>query len=113
MDISTILQKLQIEHLNSMQEEVLRQFRAHQDFMLLAPAGSGKNLAFALLVARLVEEKKNSRQCLIVVPTRELALQIERVIGSVMDGDKVVCVYGGTDSRLAEEMLNHAGTVLI
>ncbi|WP_262506577.1 DEAD/DEAH box helicase [Sphingobacterium sp. T2] len=58
MEISTILQKLQIEHLNSMQEEVLRQFRAHQDFMLLAPTGSGKTLAFALLVARLDRGEK-------------------------------------------------------
>lgn len=113
MEISTILQKLQIEHLNSMQEEVLRQFRAHQDFMLLAPTGSGKTLAFALLVARLVEEKKNSCQCLIVVPTRELALQIERVIRSVMEGHKVVCVYGGNDSRLEKNKLKDAPTVLI
>lgn len=114
MDMTTLLKKLQIDALNAMQEEALTQFKKNQDFILLSPTGSGKTLAFTLLVEQLIQNKKELKtQTLIVVPTRELALQIESVIKKVITGYKVLCCYGGHDTKIERNALKDAPAILI
>ena len=114
MEITSILRKLQITELNNMQNSVLEQFKANQDFVLLSPTGSGKTLAFSLLVSKLIKANKDLKtQTLIVVPTRELALQIETVIKKVITGYKVLCVYGGHDTKIEKNALREAPSIII
>ena len=114
MEIASILKKLQITALNSMQESVLEQFKPQQDFVLLSPTGSGKTLAFSLLVSRLIQKDNDLKtQSLIVVPTRELALQIETVIKKVITGYKILCVYGGHDTKIEKNALREAPSIII
>jgi len=114
MDISSILQRLKIEALNKMQLEALERFEPNKDLILLSPTGTGKTLAFSLLLEKtLQKEKKNEVQALIVVPTRELALQIEAVVKSVIKGQKVLCVYGGHDTVTEKNALKEAPAILI
>ncbi|MCA5003749.1 DEAD/DEAH box helicase [Sphingobacterium bovistauri] len=114
MEITSILKKLQIAELNSMQNSVLDQFKPNQDFVLLSPTGSGKTLAFSLLVSKLIQSDKNLKtQALIVVPTRELALQIESFIKKVITGYKILCVYGGHDTKTERNALKEAPTIII
>jgi superfamily II DNA/RNA helicase len=114
MEITSILRKLQITELNNMQKRVLEQFKANQDFVLLSPTGSGKTLAFSLLVSKLIQSDKALKtQTLIVVPTRELALQIESVIKKVITGYKVLCVYGGHDTKIEKNALRDAPSIII
>ncbi len=76
---------------------------AGRDVCGKAPTGSGKTLAFGLAVlARLSGESRQVRgrrqpTAFVLVPTRELASQIEEVIGSLarVIGARVVSVYGG------------------
>ena len=97
-----------------MQKRVLEQFKANQDFVLLSPTGSGKTLAFSLLVSKLIQSDKALKtQTLIVVPTRELALQIESVIKKVITGYKVLCVYGGHDTKIEKNALRDAPSIII
>src|SRR5690606_39617083 len=95
-------------------KSVLEQFKANQDFVLLSPTGSGKTLAFSLLVSKLIQSDKALKtQTLVVVPTRELALQIETVIKKVITGYKVLCVYGGHDTKIERNALKEAPTIII
>lgn len=113
MELTTLLKRLQIEDLNKMQKETLSQFSSERDFILLSPTGSGKTLAFSLLIERLILNKKNEVQVLLVVPTRELALQIESVVKTVIKGHKILCCYGGHDTKIERNALKEAPVILI
>lgn len=114
MELITILNRLQISELNKMQKETLAQFSPDKDFILLSPTGSGKTLAFALLVDKLIQPSLQKQvQVLLIVPTRELALQIESVIKSVIKGQKILCCYGGHDTKVERNALKEAPTILI
>jgi len=111
--INSILERLRIEQLNDMQQAVIQSFDTEKDFILLSPTGSGKTLAFALLIEQLLQEQKQGIQAIIVIPTRELALQIESVIRKVTKGQKIVCCYGGHDSRSEKKSLVDPPSILI
>ncbi|HEX6350656.1 MAG TPA: DEAD/DEAH box helicase [Candidatus Dormibacteraeota bacterium] len=66
------------------------------DVVIEAPTGSGKSLAFLLpLVDRLLDRSGPGPRALVVTPTRELAIQVERVFVSLESGLKCALLYGG------------------
>ena len=77
---NAILSKLKINQLNPMQEEASLAIYSAKDVFILSPTGSGKTLAFLLPLISLLDKNENQLQSLILVPTRELAIQIEQVI---------------------------------
>ena len=96
-----------------MQQAVLNTYDKKKDFVLHAPTGSGKTLAFALLLAQQLKADNGQAQALILVPTRELALQIEQVMRKVLQGQKITCVYGGNDTKTERNKLREAPSLLI
>jgi len=58
----------------------------------IAPTGSGKTLAYGLPLA----SQSHVGNALVLVPTRELARQVERELVPVSD-KTIVCIYGGVD----------------
>ncbi len=99
-----ILSKLNIEALNPMQEEAQKAILANPTTFLLSPTGSGKTLAFLLPLLELMSSEVNTVQCLVLTPSRELAMQIEQVWKSMGTGLKVNVSYGGHD--IATEIKN-------
>ena len=91
----SILTNLGIEDLNEMQIAAQKAIFREQNILLLSPTGSGKTLAFLLPVLQLLDENITKVQCLIVVPSRELALQIEQVWKKMGTKFKVNVCYGG------------------
>lgn len=73
------LHNLKIEKLTLMQENVLKIFSAKKDIILLSPTGSGKTLAYLLPLLNSLHSEKHKVQAMILVPSRELALQIDTV----------------------------------
>ena len=71
------LASLKIEALNKMQLATIEAAKPHADILLLSPTGSGKTLAFLLPVLKGLDASKPGVQALILVPSRELAIQIE------------------------------------
>ena len=63
--------------------------------ILLSPTGTGKTLAFLLPIIKVLNPDSDDVQALILVPSRELAIQIEQVVRSMGSGFKVNAVYGG------------------
>ena len=94
--IATILSNLKIQALNEMQVAALEANKTHKDVVLHSATGSGKTLAFppAYRPDCLIRKNKNT-QAIIIVPSRELALQIEKVFKEMGTGFKVTCCYGG------------------
>ncbi len=93
--IAQALKSLQIEKLNPMQEESLRANSQGKDVILLSPTGSGKTLAYLLPLLQELKAEENTIQSLVLVPSRELALQIESVFKAMNTEFKTCCCYGG------------------
>lgn len=93
--ITNILSNLKIEQLNEMQVASQRAIGKEQNILLLSPTGSGKTLAFLLSILQQLDEAVKEVQCLVVVPSRELALQIEQVWKKMGTKFKVNVCYGG------------------
>ncbi len=90
-----ILAKLGIEQLNPMQEATLAAVEAGAEVVLLSPTGTGKTLAFLLPVLATLDPAVQEVQALVLVPSRELAIQIAQVTRDTGVGVKSNAVYGG------------------
>lgn len=95
MDIQTILANLKIEQLNVMQQTAVDAYREGGDLVLLSPTGSGKTLAYLLPLVSSLKLGQQGVQAVILVPSRELALQIEQVFKSMNTEFKIMSCYGG------------------
>ena len=111
--IPQILKKLNIDALNDMQQLALKTAEQGKDMVLLSPTGSGKTLAFLLPVLSNLNPTKEGVQCLVIVPSRELAIQIESVFRQMGTGFKVNCCYGGHKVQTERNNLDQAPAVLI
>lgn len=101
-----LLSKLGIESLTPMQQEAMQIASSGNDMVLLSPTGSGKTLAFLLPLWSWLQqcntsEERSPVRCLILSPSRELALQTASVWRSIGNEYPAVCCYGG--HLMAEE----------
>lgn len=110
--IKKALEKLKITALNEMQHAALN-VPKQSDMILLSATGSGKTLGFLLPILGLLDEKVSGVQALILVPSRELALQIEQVFRTMSTGFKVNCCYGGHPTRIEKNNLSQPPAVLV
>jgi len=108
-----ILEKLGIEALNSMQEAALEAIPRQSEVVLLSPTGTGKTLAFLLPLTDFLDPEKEKVQALILVPSRELAIQIEQVAREMGSGLKINAVYGGRSASKDKIDLQHPPALLI
>lgn len=111
--IKAILEKLQIESLKPMQAEMIKACRQNDQVILLSPTGSGKTLGFLIPVIEGLDPEVKDVQTLILAPSRELAMQIERVFRQMSTGYKVVCCYGGHAVKIERDQLVEPPAVLI
>ncbi len=85
-----------------------------RDLMVQARTGSGKTGAFLLPALERLDPSEAVCQCLILVPTRELALQVEHVARTLFEGTafSAAAVYGGVGYGRQMEALR-AGVTLV
>ena len=108
--------KRNIEHLGykkptDIQYKSIPHILKGEDLLAIAQTGTGKTAAFALpVIHRLHSQKIKNRpdgiKCIVMVPTRELAIQIHEVIQQLAKGTRVVSfsVFGGVeqDQQIAQ-----------
>jgi len=73
----------------------------------LAETGSGKTSACGVPIVQSIDAKENTIQALVMVPTRELALQMQKdanLLGKY-SGCKVAAVFGGMDYQKQKQLL--------
>jgi superfamily II DNA/RNA helicase len=98
------------------QEAALPDALAGRDVVGKAITGSGKTLAFGLpLMARLTKARPRKPVALVLVPTRELAAQVQKELAQLTDdrGRRVICIYGGTSYNVARKALNFGVDVVV
>lgn len=91
-----------------------------EDVLAIAQTGTGKTAAFAIPVLHMLhernlEEKADHIQCLVMVPTHELAIQIESVFKQIAQFTnlKIMSLYGGTDQAPQIEAIEAGIDILI
>ncbi len=96
-----------------MQLEFIEKSAKSTNSMLLAPTGSGKTLAYLIPLVNQLQEDNSFVQALVVVPSRELAIQIEQVFKSLKTTFKVSTFYGGHPVKTEQNSLRDAPAVII
>jgi len=107
------LERLKITHLNKMQLEAIEAIEKNNEIVLLSATGTGKTLAFLLPLINTLKPGIKLVQSLILVPSRELALQIESVIRLMQTGHKITVCYGGHKREIEENNLVQPPAIII
>jgi superfamily II DNA/RNA helicase len=110
---NNLLLNLGIESLNEMQETAQETILSQPNILLLSPTGSGKTLAFLLPIFQLLQPEINAVQCLILVPSRELAIQIEQVWKKMGTSYKINACYGGHSLETELKNLSNPPAILV
>lgn len=89
-----------------------------EDVMAVAQTGTGKTAAFAIPIIELLlkdRRKVDQIRCLVLVPTRELALQIFQVFEKLVVGTELIplTTYGGVEQNHQTEELQMGVDILI
>ncbi len=108
-----ILTKLNIAALNEIQIASIKANKENADVILLSATGSGKTIAFLLPIIELLDHNNKNTQALVVVPSRELAVQIEQVFRMMATGFKVTSCYGGHKRETEENNLVQPPALII
>jgi len=109
----SVLSNLGIDTINEMQIAAGQAIAKEKDVVLLSSTGSRKTIAFLLPIVKKLDSSKSSTQALIIVPSRELALQIEQVFKSMGTGFKITCCYGGHLRETEENNLLQAPAIIV
>jgi ATP-independent RNA helicase DbpA len=111
--LEIILSDLKIDSLNEMQLASIQANENNDNILLLSATGSGKTLAYLLPTIQLLDSSLKNVQALILVPSRELAIQIDEVFRKMATGFKVTCCYGGHKRETEENNLKQSPAVII
>ncbi|GAB3516838.1 DEAD/DEAH box helicase [Emticicia fontis] len=103
-EIKQNLEKLGFKRPTDIQYKSITPILRGEDVLAIAQTGTGKTAAFAIPVLHLINDtKKSSRadaiRCVVMVPTRELAIQITEVFQKLGQGTKVktFSLFGGVE----------------
>lgn len=108
-----LLSLINITAFNEMQLASIEANKTGSDIVLLSATGSGKTLAFLVPLLSQLQTSNKKTQAIVIVPSRELAMQIEKVFKSLGSGFKVTCCYGGHLRETEENNLIEPPALLI
>ncbi|ANQ52660.1 DEAD/DEAH box helicase [Flammeovirga sp. MY04] len=111
--LDNIKKNLGISEFNKIQVESMEKAKSHNELILLAPTGTGKTLGYLLPILNKINPNVEGVQALILVPSRELALQIEKVFKSIGSKFKINCCYGGHAFQIEQKNLSQPPQVLV
>lgn len=98
-DIINVLKKEGITEPTAIQKDSIRLIKEGRDVIADAPTGTGKTLAFLIPVFENISSGTNTVQALIVLPTRELAIQTAEEAAKLnkVKNINILAAYGGKD----------------
>ena len=114
-DISRAIDDLGFMAPTPVQDQAIPILQAGRDLFAQAQTGTGKTAAFAIPILERVDTALRSPQALIVVPTRELALQVTREFGALgkYRHAREVAIYGGVPYGPQERALARGATIVV
>jgi ATP-dependent RNA helicase DeaD len=109
------LRRMDVVEPTPIQEAAILPMIEGRDIVGQARTGSGKTLAFSIPLLSLCDPALKSPQALILVPTRELAGQVGRVVDKVgpTRGLRAAQIYGGRDMGIQVALLNTGPQIII
>ncbi|MGW8288565.1 MAG: DEAD/DEAH box helicase [Desulfobulbales bacterium] len=101
--------------LTPIQKQTYEIIRGRCDLVALAETGSGKTSACGIPLSEMIDTKINDIQALILVPTRELALQYVDELSLIGKhaGIDSFAIYGGFSMDIQKAKLNHGVHILV
>lgn len=113
--IQKALEKMQYKEPSPIQAQAIPLIQQKRDLIALAQTGSGKTAACAIPICDRVNTEAVHVQALIVVPTRELAMQYASETQKIghYKGVKAFALFGGEDYSLQESKLKNGVQVLV
>ncbi len=113
-ELQRALRNLGISEPTSIQAEAIPVLLDGNDVVAQARTGSGKTLAFALPLVERCDPRHAAIQALVLVPTRELAIQIGSVVGplAASRGLRHTLLYGGRSLLPEHQALRRAQIVI-
>lgn len=96
-EILSAVKKLGYKTPTPIQEKAIPVALAGRDVIGAAQTGTGKTAAYALPTLARLGELQGRPRCLVLVPTRELAMQVEEAFRGFSEktADKIALLYGG------------------
>ena len=94
------VKEMGFESLSPIQQEAIPAVLRGEDIIGQAQTGTGKTAAFGIPALQLIDPDAKGVQCIVLCPTRELAIQAAdeiRKYAKYMHGIKVLPIYGGQD----------------
>lgn len=109
------LERMEYKEPSPIQAEAIPIILQNQDLIGLAQTGSGKTAACAIPICHKVDTASPAIQALIIVPTRELALQYATEAQKIgkEKGVKAFAIFGGEDAGMQLSKLKHGVQVLV
>jgi ATP-dependent RNA helicase RhlE len=119
-DIKKSLEILGFRRPTDIQYKAITPILKGDDVLAIAQTGTGKTAAFAIPVIDIIHQLKPSSRseyiyCLVMVPTRELALQLTEVFQTIGRHTRVktACVFGGVEQDPQISTLKNGVDILI
>lgn len=119
-DIKLSLATLGFIKPTDIQYKAMPSILAGEDVLAIAQTGTGKTAAFVIPVVNKLHEQKTSKRtdgikCLVLAPTRELAMQINEVFAQIGKHTRVktFCVFGGVEQDPQIAALENGIDVLV
>lgn len=109
------LDRMQFKEPSPIQAEAIPLILQNKDLIALAQTGTGKTAACAIPICNKVNTESTDIQALIIVPTRELALQYATEAQKIgLDkGVKAFAIFGGEDAAMQQSKLKSGVQVLV
>jgi ATP-dependent RNA helicase DeaD len=109
------IREMGYQELTPVQEKTFPHILQGRDLLATAETGSGKTSACGIPLVQRINPSSNTIQSLILVPTRELALQYVEEIGKIAKYVKVLpfAVYGGFDMGIQKAKLASQVHILV
>jgi len=114
------LDKLNFKKPTDIQYKSIPSIMKGEDVLAIAQTGTGKTAAFAIPIIDMIHNYKKSNRsygisCLVMVPTRELAIQIGEVFNTIASHTKVkpFALTGGVDQKAQIDRLRNGVDILI
>jgi len=109
------LEDMGYAELTPVQEQTFPHILTGRDLMARAETGSGKTSACGIPLVQAVDESLTAIQALILVPTRELALQYVQELAGIARKTQVApfAVYGGFSMDIQKAKLEHGVHILV
>ena len=120
-EIKKNLDELGFKRPTDIQYKAIPHILKGEDVLAIAQTGTGKTAAFAIPVLQLLHENKTRQRradgikCLVMVPTRELAIQITEVFKEIGSNTKlnIFCVFGGVEQDTQIAKLQEGVDILV